>query len=185
MAQIKVERKSSNIWIWWLLGLLLVALILWAVFEVLDDNAELAVAPVATQTMPPPPPPADPGTLPTAGTAAGIPVGQIVASPQSWSGRSVTGEVRVTEVVSDRGFWTEADGQRIFVLLNEVPREIKKINAGQRIRMTNATIHAAGDPSGLPGNLDPQAQQIAGGQPVVLAVDSHNVEILGTPAGAP
>lgn len=182
MAEIRVEKKSSTAWIWWLLGLLVAALIIWAIVEAMD-NDETGVATVPSVTEPMVPPAADPSAATPGTGAAGIPVGQIVASPGDWDGKNVSGEVRVGEVVSDRGFWIEGDGQRMFVLLNEVPGEIREINAGQEIRMTNATVHATGDPSKLPGSLDQQAQQIAGRQGVVLTVDSLDVEFLSPQPG--
>ena len=184
MAEIRVEKKSNS-WIWWLLGLIVLALIVWAVIAAMDDNEEVGVAAVPALETEVVPPPADPNTADPNAVAqgTGIPIGQIVASPAAWDGRNVSGEVRVAEVVSDRGFWIEADGQRMFVLLNEVPGEVKEINAGQTLRLTDATVHATGDPSKLPGNLDQQAQQIAGNQGVVLAVDSLDLEILDPQPG--
>lgn len=182
MAQIRVERKSSTGWVWWLLGLLVLALVLWAVFAAMDnDQVGLVTEPGVVESVPPV---AATGPSFSDVQVTGIPVGQIAESPVSWAGRNVSGEVRVTEVVSDRGFWIEADGQRMFVLLNEVPGEIKEINAGQTIRLTDATVHQTGDASQLPGNLDQQAQRIASGQPAVLAIDSRDVEILSPGIGA-
>ena len=43
MAEIRVEQKKrSNVWVW-LLGLVLLALVLWAVLEMTDDDRQDAV----------------------------------------------------------------------------------------------------------------------------------------------
>jgi hypothetical protein len=177
MAEIRVEKKSYA-WIWWLLALILLALLLWWMFAGRDEPEVAVTEPGVVAEEPA----AELEPLPGAETefgaqAEGIPFAEILGTPADWAGRSVTGEVRVAEVVSDRGFWVEDDqGQRLFVLLNEVPGEIKEINAGQRIRMVDAQIYD--DLANVPGEIDDQARQIIEGQPAVLVVDSLSVEIL-------
>lgn len=55
MADIDVERKSSPTWLWWLLGLIVLALLIWALTRG-DDEVETAEivepAPVVTPTDP-------------------------------------------------------------------------------------------------------------------------------------
>lgn len=51
MADIDVERKGSPTWIWWILGLLVLGLILWALMGMGDDDEDVGVvepAPVVT-----------------------------------------------------------------------------------------------------------------------------------------
>lgn len=183
MAQINVERKHSSAWIWWILGLIVLALIIWAVAETMDRDelAENTVAPIGVEEQVPVTP-ADEVPVLTA-EAAGIPVADILESPSTWAGRSLTGEVHVAEVVSDRGFWIKdsrnqnAD-ERLFVLLNEVPGDIKEINAGQTIQMNDALVYQAENLDQIPGQVDEQARRIVQGEQIVLAVDSLNVEIL-------
>ena len=188
MAEINVERKDTSIWPW-ILGLLLLALLAWGVYELLNDDAEVPVAeapvlpaPPVVDEVQPLPPAANPPT-PIA-QAPGIPVSQIIESPATWTGRRLTGEVQVTEVVSDRGFWITDQGERLFVVLNETPGEVRDINAGQTIRLTEAVVYT--DVNNIPGNLEPQARRIAQNQPVVLAVDTRNVQMLqvGPAAGS-
>lgn len=47
MADIDVERKSSPTWIWWLLGLILLAVLIWALTRGGDDADTITPAPVA------------------------------------------------------------------------------------------------------------------------------------------
>lgn len=187
MADIDIQRKDASIWPW-LLGLALLALLGWFVFEALGNDEEVAVAPVEAPVVAPavvnevqPLPAAANPPTPVA-AAPGIVLSEIINSPATWSGKTVNGEVRVGEVVSDRGFWIEDQGQRLFMLINEVPGEIKDINQGQTLRVSEAMVYATSDMSKIPGTMEPQAQQIARGQPVVLAADSRNIQILTTPA---
>lgn len=179
MAEIRVEKKSYA-WIWWLLALILLALLLWWMFAGRDEPEVAVTEPGVVAEEPGAELEPLPGAEPEPGAeAGGIPFGEILGTPDDWTGRSVTGEVRVAEVVSDRGFWVEDEqGQRLFVLLNELPNEIRDVNAGQRIRMTDAKVYGTDDLGNVPGEMDPQAREIAQGQPVVLAVDSRSVEIL-------
>ncbi|MBW3570397.1 MAG: hypothetical protein KY467_04765 [Gemmatimonadetes bacterium] len=182
MADIDIERKRGGSWMW-VLGLVLLALVIWLLWGLFDGDDEAAVvepvaAPVVDEVQPLPPA-ANPPT-PVA-QAAGIPVSQIIESPATWTGRTVGGEVRVTEVVSDRGFWIEDQGERLFVLINESGPETPDVNQGQTLRIREAVVYGAQNLANIPGTLEPQARQIAQGQPVVLATDGRNIEILTRP----
>ena len=182
MADISVERKDRSIWPW-ILGLLLLGLLIWGLFELLGNDDEVAELPVATEPAPvidevqPLPPGANPPT-PIA-QAAGIPVSQIINSPATYTGQRLTGEVRVVEVPTDRGFWIEDQGERLFVVINEPAGESININPGQSIRMREAMVYE--NVTNVAGTVDPDTRRIAEGQPVLLGVDARNVEILSRP----
>lgn len=56
MARIPVEKKGGGpAWWWWILGLILVAGLIWLVAEALDDDAVVEDVPVATDTTLAPP----------------------------------------------------------------------------------------------------------------------------------
>lgn len=187
MADIDIERKSSMSWLWWLLGLLLLALIAWWLLA--DDDDEVAVvdpvtAPVAA--------PVTPTTTPEPIAQGPLCVAQVLSAPNTYIGQSLgTCPVQVVEVVSDRGFWIEENGQRVFVVINEgVPgvadtqgaAEAPDINAGQSINITEAMV--LDNVQNLAGPLDEQTQQIAGAQPWFLAIDEENV-VMNAGAAAP
>lgn len=178
MADINVEKRSPGIWPW-VVGLAVLALLIWALVALLDgdDDAEVAVVePVATEVEPAPPMGASDATV----IAAGLPVSQIVQTPAEWTGRTVAGEARVVEVPTDRGFWIEDGGERLFVILDDAPAERPvHIQQGQGIRMSGAVVHA--DLSGIPGELDPDTRGIVEGVPVFLSVDESGIEILSGP----
>jgi hypothetical protein len=184
MADIHVERKSPAIWPW-VVGLVALGLLIWALSALFggggeEEAGELGfVAPMEGEA-PPVAPPLDGMQGVVAG--AGFPVSEILRSPAEWSGRTVAGEVRVAEVPTDRGFWIEDRGERIFVILGDAPAEQPvDVQAGQRLRMSAATVHT--DLAGVPGDVDADTRRIVQGIPAFLTVDEANLEIL-EPSGA-
>lgn len=179
MADIDVERKSSMAWLWWLLGLLLIALLAWWLLSGDDDPEVAAVDPVAA--------PVTPATTPEPVAQGPLCVAQVLAAPMTYVGQRLgTCPMQVVEVVSDRGFWVEENGQRIFVVINEgVPgtadtqgqAEAPDINAGQSVNVTEAMV--LDDVANLAGPLDAQTRSIAEGQPWFLAIDEENVAMPG------
>jgi hypothetical protein len=174
VADIDVERKSSSNWIWWLIGLIILALIIWWLLS-RDDTPDVDTAAVPAAVTPAPDTMAGMGAPATA-VAAGIPVGEILANPAEWSGRTVSGSAQVGEVPTDRGFWVEGDGQRIFAILNDQPAERpENINPGQAIDLNGATVVT--DKTQLPGDLDAQTKQIVDAQPAFLMVPETAVSV--------
>ncbi|MEZ4240477.1 MAG: hypothetical protein R3F59_30850 [Myxococcota bacterium] len=110
-------------------------------------------------------------------------LGEVMAAPTDWVGKTVSGTATVTEVPSDRGFWVEANGQKIFAILNDGPQEVPvDINAGQKLKIATATVR---DPSFLPQvpgaasgePLDDETRNLAQGQQVYLVVDEDDIQI--------
>jgi hypothetical protein len=173
MADIDIQRKQHSIWPW-ILGLLLLGLLIWGIMDWTGEDAEAAAEPVVVT---------EPGPTPVA-AGTGIVVSEIIASPATWTGRTVAGEVRVVGVPTDRGFWIEDQGQRLFAVLGEPPRPGETINiqSGQALRVREARVYGAAELANLPGQLDPDTRRIAEGQPVVLGIEPQNIEILGQAA---
>lgn len=187
MADIDVERRSNMAWLWWVLGLLLLGLLIWGLFELFDDD-EVAELPVATQ----PAPLVTPATTPEPIAQGGLCVAQVLSAPTTYIGQTLgTCPMQVVEVVSDRGFWIEENGQRVFVVINEGPpgtadvqgrvAERPDINPGQAINLTEAVV--LDNVANLAGAPDEQTRNIAQQQPWFLAIDDEDVAILtqGTP----
>jgi hypothetical protein len=177
VADINVERKGPSIWPW-IIGLIILALLIWALVELLGGEEEAAVAPVAepvvTEVQPTVPPVNTPEPI---AQAEGVPVSQIIESPATWTGQTVGGEVTVSDVPTDRGFWIEDQGERLFVVLNDAPSEQPvNINPGQTVRLREAVIYD--NAANVPNELDPDTRSIVEGQPVFLAVDEENIEMM-------
>jgi hypothetical protein len=180
MADIDVQRKTGMGWLWWLLGLIVLALLAWWLLAP-DAEEDLAVVePVAEEPM------ITPATTPEiVGTAAGVSIADILGNPAAHEGTDFTDEVTVAEVPTDRGFWIEDQGARMFALIIDDPaEEPKDINPGQTLRIDQGTLRDRTflpDLQGAP--LDAQTQQIVDEQPIFLVVDERYINILeqGTP----
>lgn len=173
MAEIPVQRKTNLTWLWILLAILvIIALIWWAAAE---DDEELITEPADIEAVEP-----LPDTEPAATIAA------ILANPDAYVGMdNFTAEASVPEVPTDRGFWVESDGQRLFAIIIDQPaEEPKDINPGQRLRITEGMIRDSSYLPNLSGDpLDADTQRTVEQQDVFLVVDEDNIEILeaGTP----
>ena len=178
MAEIPVEKKSNLTWLWVLLALLVIAaLIWWATADnddevIVDDTAVVATTGDEFAT----------GAMDTAAVdATGLTLAAVLANPQEYIGRDdFSGRFTVTEVPTDRGFWIEQDGQRMFALLIDRPLEQPlDINPGQTLQISSGMIRSADSLDQIPGRSTDQAtQDIADGQDVVLAVNEENIEIV-------
>lgn len=177
MADIDIERKSSMAWIWWLLGAIVLALLIWMFAAGDDDDDEIAdttmvEAPVTTT------PAVVPAPIDGAATT-GIPFAEISQNPAAWAGRTVSGEVQVGEVPTDRGFWITSGADRMFVILGDGPQEQPAdINTGQTLQLNGAVVHTPDQLGTLPGQIDADTRRIAEGQPALLFVDEANLNIL-------
>lgn len=181
MADINVERKGPSIWPW-IIGLIVLALLIWALTELFDDDADdLVTEPIADDTALVGPEPMDADAM-----LVLFPVAEIVADPASFASRPVSGEVRVTDVPTDRGFWIEQDGQRLFAILRDQPAEEPiDINAGQTLRISDATVLTGNRITPITGELDADTRGIVEGEDVVLSIDESNIEIVSRAGGRP
>ncbi|MDP8913673.1 MAG: hypothetical protein M3N39_08885 [Pseudomonadota bacterium] len=117
-------------------------------------------------------------------TAVSIPT--ILQNPSAFVGRNdFAGEVEVPEVPTDRGFWVQQNGARMFALIIDVPREVPlDINSGQRLRVSKGMLRDSSSIGSIPGEpLDADTKKILADQSIFLVVDEDNIEILSR-AGA-
>jgi hypothetical protein len=196
MADIDIEKKEKKGMgiLPWILGLLLLGLILWGLTQCGDGRDEEAVVvPADTVTTDPAgmaaPMPMDTGmamadttamgAAGAAGAAGALPIAQILANPGQYGSQTVSGTARVTEVISDRGFWIEDAGQRMFVILDE-PQGAERavdINAGQTVSLSGQVRD--GSALGQLTTLEQETRQVAQGQPAFLIVRPAGVTIAG------
>lgn len=174
MADINVERKGGMAWLWWILGLIVLALIVWWFLAAGDDDPDTAevvdpapvVAPITTPE-------------PVAQTQ-GVSIADIMGDPEGYVGQDFNDEVIVTEVPTDRGFWIEDNGARLFAIIIDQPEEQPKdINPGQTLRITEGVLRDTTFIAQIPGvPLDADTENLARQQPIFLTVDEGNIEIL-------
>lgn len=178
MAEIPVEKKSSMSWLWILLALILAALLLWWLFSAGDDDEfepvgdEVAVV----ETV---------DTEAVDGTAApggAMTLAAILANPSAYYGREgFTGEVTVAGPLTDRGFWIENEGNRMFAIVIDQPAERPiDINPGATLRLNGGTVR---DPSTITAAdikgdaLDQDTMNVLQDQEAVLVINEANIEI--------
>lgn len=193
MADINVERKSSGgrNFLPWILGLLLLAALLWGLMSLFggdDEVEETPVAPVSEAVPVTEAPPVAPAAAAPAAGAVILPVAAIIAGPAGYVGQAQMGTVRVAEVVSDRGFWIEEGGQRMFAVVAEPQGTEQRlnINAGQTLNLSG-TVYTKERLGEIPGTIEEQTRQIIQGQPAFLYVLPRDVTIVqqGDSAAAP
>lgn len=173
MADIHIEKREKSAgWLWAIVALAAVVLIGWWLWP----RAEREIAEVAP-LAPVEAPAAPAGTATSTETPT---VGTVMANPQQWVGRQFSGTVEVTEVPTDRGFWIEQNGQRMFALVIDRPAEKPvDINAGQRIQIDNAMLHDAAYIPQLEGSpLTSSTESVVREQPIYLVVDESDMTIL-------
>lgn len=195
MADIDIEKKKKGMGILpWILGLLLLALILWGLTQCGDDDAgqrETVITTSGDRGARDPAAAAVPmdtgmamadttaaGAAGMSGAAAGaLPVAAILASPGQYGAQTVSGTARVTDVISDRGFWVEEGGQRMFVVIAEpqAAEQAVDINTGQTIRLSG-TVREGSSAAQLTG-VEQEAQRTAQGQPAFLLVNPSDVSV--------
>ena len=169
------RRRGGAGWLWGILGLVMIALVVWLVWP--EDEEVFTDADVAAELEPVP--------APTTGEPGEVTLAMILDNPAEHVGHELPlGEVRVAEVPSDRGFWIESDGRRLFAILIDQPQEEPKdIQAGQSLRLEGGTLRDAsylGQIEGAP--LDEETRGIVEAQQVFLVVDEDDIVMLDVQA---
>jgi len=106
-------------------------------------------------------------------------VEQIVGGPAGYVGQTVSGTTRVTDVVSDRGFWIAQNGKRMFVVIAEpqASEQAIKVRTGQTLQLSGA-VHAGSDAGGLAG-VEARAKELAGKEQAFLFVQPRDFQVTG------
>lgn len=196
MTEANRGKSRSNIWWWLILLLFLGALIAWFVLrsggndEIVEgDIAETEIAgeldsidePAEMYEETGPMAGADMDTeMVSIGDAT---LATILANPSAYVGMDGFDAegLDVPEVPTDRGFWVESDGARMFALIIDNPQEVPKdINPGQTLNISGAMVRDATTiADDLPGDdLDQDTMNILDDQDVYLLVPEENIEIL-------
>lgn len=125
---------------------------------------------------------ATPGQATQPGQVGAVSLTDVFANPANHVGQSVSGTARVANDVSDRGFWIEDNGRRLFAVIDEPSTETIDINGGQQIRFSGTVIDAT-RAAQIPGvqALEQETQQILKQQPASLLVKARDITILSRP----
>lgn len=181
MADIELEhrpqRSGGSGWIWGLVALLAIAAVIWWAWPdddtvVLDDEIE-TVEPV---TEPAPQ---------RVETEEGLQISQILASPQDFEGRTVSGEAHVAELAGDRAFWIEDQGQRMLVVIDvREGEEAPQVEEETTVRLQSAAVRGADDVEALSERLDEETRDLLRDEEAFLLVSARDIELeAGPPSG--
>lgn len=179
--EIPVEKKSSMSWLWILLALLLAALLLWWLLDDDDEVAEpVAVGTVATA-------PADVATTQVAplpepvAQASGRTIADVLGNPTAFVGQNFSQDaVEVASVPTDRGFWIRDNGAQIFAMFTQSGESQMEIAAGQSVRIKEGVLRDTAflQQGQIPETLDQETRRIVEAQPIFLALEAGDVEIV-------
>lgn len=124
MADINVERKGPSIWPW-IIGLLVLALLIWAIAEMVSTDQEQ----VATETQAPPA--AVPAPAPAPGAAGAENLSALMPLGPEDANRNVMVNGEVVGQPTSEGFWIRTpDNQVIFV------QSTQPVTTGQNVSAT-------------------------------------------------
>jgi hypothetical protein len=172
MDEIQVEKKRRGAgWLWLLPALVIIALPVWWLWPdgAGDAEREALIArpgePEGTETV-------------TAATAQEAMVAAILANPDEWVGRAISAAVSVVDVPTNRGFWIEQEGEKMFVLLvDDADEERAEIDAGQELRVAGTVRDQSWLPH-LPGEpLKRDTDAIIQKQRVFLVADARGIQV--------
>lgn len=184
MAEIGIQKKQGNSWIWWVLGLVVLALLIWWVMGRNDrDDKAVTAMPPAVETN------AGVVTDMNTGAAAGA-LTDLTAltgatSVADFAGRQVmlTG-VPVASVVSDKGFWAgsgTAAGSGIFVVRGNQNASYTApdgaVDAGKNVNIygTVQAMPADLNAQSATWNLKSTDSKLLSGRPIYISADSVRI----------
>ena len=183
MAESDVERVPRRKLLPLIGGALLLALLLWGLTQCRGDDVAATSrgrgmpSPAAGPAQPAPAAagvPIDSAAATIEGATAGaaeapLPVSAIVGAPANYVGQPVSGTVRVAALGTERGFYVEENGQRLYVVLNEPVAT--PLRPGQSLRLSGTLFDRSGL-SQVPGVVQPADRAIIAGLPLFLFVDA-------------
>lgn len=177
MAEIDIERKKMKV-LPWLIGIIVVAAIIWGIIEVFDADAPEPEE-MATSTQPTAITADEPAAITDTSAVGGIDVTDVMEAPSVWAGRELSGVFTVADPPTDGGFWIVGDrGGRLFVAVRgELPADRR-----QQLQR-GATVGLSGtvqQPSGVDAEsaaIGEAASSVARQQPVFLVVEPQNVTV--------
>lgn len=183
MADMNVHRKGPSIWPW-IIGLLVLALLIWALVELFESDDETVDLDPATEqalVVEPVSEPIGPGVM-----VAALPAAEIRQSPDAYQGQTVSGLATIAEVPAEGGFWIDDGGQRLFVVvIGPATGGLTQLQPGQTIRITEATVARSSELASQAPDVGSAVRQTAGDEDVVLLVEGANLQAVDETTGQP
>lgn len=198
MPEVDIQREPQRgvPWWVWVIGAVVLALIIWAIAQAITPDRRAGETPpeqVAGQRQEdragleePDRPLEDRAGRQEPTETAPLPIGSIQQNPEQYHGQEASGMVTVAEVVSDRGFWAEQDGNRIFVLDGETVPSADQLSAGQQIQLQGRIYRTGAEGFRMPQveGMDQETARTLQEQPVFIHATALDPVRQGEPAGA-
>lgn len=162
------SQASRSVWLWGIVGfVVLILVVVWAWPEAEPDYAVEPVEEVVPATAPEP-------------VERPLDLAGVLANPDDYAGTTFPDrDIRVADVPTDRGFWIEEDGHRLFALIIDRPAERPvDINPEAVLRIQGGTFRTPAHLTELEGDpLEPDTRRIAEDQEIFLVVDERHIEV--------
>jgi hypothetical protein len=198
VAQLQIQKKQSSTWLWWVIGLVILAVFAWWFLvanhreTVVGDGDVVGTPAVVATTTPAAMTPRAAMTTPMAGsgTMSGGVITDLTTLTAATTAGALAGRpvaltnVPVEKAVSDKGFWAgtgNATSDHIFVVRGNQNASYSApngaVNAGKRV-MIYGTVRAM--PSDLtqqatPWNIHATDRQRLAAQPLYIMADSVRI----------
>ena len=166
MPELDIQRRPAGASPWiWVIGALVLALAVWGFWAATTQGRDRTAALPAERVA---------GERAEARGPEMLPIAALMTTPNQYFQKPVRGAATVTEVVSDRGFWVEDAGQRVFVVLGEgITEKEVNIEAGQKVEIEGLFLEQTRSTE-VP-QLEPEAQTIAATQAGFIRADSVDI----------
>lgn len=180
MPELHVQRREGLPgWVWPMTALLAAFLIWWTASAARVNRTAVAPEPqerVAGERQ---------VMIDDTGDAS-IPASAILAAPGRHMGVTVTGTAVVASLPADAGMWLEADGRRLFAVIDGPTTETRRLRSGDVVRLSGEVMDQRrfADVPEI-ASLRPATREVLEDQKAFLYVDGERIELLGPTLIAP
>lgn len=111
---------------------------------------------------------------------ASLPVGLIMTEPKQHMGTIITGTAIVADQPTPTGMWLEADGRKVFAVIDGPVPETLRLRRGQVVRLSGEVMDKTRF-ADIPeiATLRPDTRSVLDDQKAFLYVDGERIELLG------
>lgn len=171
MAEV-YEKKGTPAWVW-IVGAIVALIVIWAIWTWSRPVVPVVMAPPVAA----PAPMVTPVPAPAVTATAVAPIALIIAVPADYFDREISGTAQVVDVPTDRGFYLEDNGRRIFAVLGKDFTEKQvNVNPGQTVRVSGVVRASSKLDEAEVGTLQAATRDRIQKEPVYMVV--KQIEVL-------
>lgn len=173
MPELHLQRREGLPgWVWPLTALLAAFVVWWMASTARSNRA--ATAPVQERVA------GERQVMIDDTGDASLPVTAIMTDPERHMGMKVTGTAIVAETPTDTGMWLQADGRRLFAVIDGPTSETKRLQQGQVVRLSGEVMDETrfADVPEI-ATLPSGTREVLDDQKAFLYVDGERIELLG------